>query len=143
LTNFSPQHYTRFVTGDVVTPDLSSPTGFLLGLLGLVGIIALVYALYSVFRPRRIRTNGTDQLAHELGRIATALESLAHQRQEAVRSELHPQVPLAQPTPLASATPLNIPNPVPQPNEAEQEQPKEEPKNSVTIPLSMFGRGRG
>ena len=45
-----------------MTPDLSSPAGFLLGFLGLVGVIALVYALYSVVRTRRIRSSGTDQL---------------------------------------------------------------------------------
>jgi hypothetical protein len=123
-----------------VLPDLSSPTGFLLGVLGLVGIIALLYALYSVFRTRRVRSSGTDQLAHELSRIATALESLAHQRQEAVKSEPHPKAQPAQPTPLASATPLNTPNPVPGSVEAEQEQPKEQPKRSGKMGLSMFGR---
>jgi hypothetical protein len=125
-----------------VTPDLSSPAGFLLGFLGLVGIIALVYALYSVVRTRRIRSSGTDQLAHELSRIATAIESLVLQRQDASKNETHLEEPLTQPTSLASTTPLNIPNPGPGPDQAKQEQPKEGSQNSETIPLSMFGRGR-
>ena len=117
-------------------PDISSPGGFLLGLLVLAGILALVYALYSFFRTRRIRSSGTDQLAHELSRIATALESLVRQRQEASEGEPQPDAPLGQPTPV------DIPNPVHRPDEAKQEQPKGESKNSGTIPLSMFGRGR-
>ena len=117
-----------------MTPDLSSPTGFLLGLLSLVGIIVLVYALYSVFRTRRIRSKGTHQVAHELSRIATALESLVLQREAASKSEPHPDAALGQPTPL------NIPNPVPRQNEVEQDQPKEEPKQSGRMGLSMFGR---
>ena len=124
------------VAGDAVMPDFSSPAGFLLGLLVLAGILALVYVLLRFLTSRSSRSSDTDQLAHELSRIATALESLVHQRQEASTGELHPQAPLEQPTPL------NIPNPVPRPAEAEQEQPKEESKNSGTIPLSMFGRGR-
>jgi|SRR5215469_1432584 len=115
-------------------PDLSSPMGFLLGLLGLVGIIALVYALYSYFHTRSIRSRGTDQLVRELSRIATALESLALQKQEASQGEPHPHPPLEQPTPL------NTPNPVLRLDEAEQEQPKGQPKQSGKIGLSMFGR---
>jgi len=116
-------------------PDLSSPMGFLLGLLGLVGIIALVYALYSYFRTRFIRSSGSDQLVRELSRIATALESLALQNQEASKGEPATHPPLGQPTPL------NTPNPVPRPEEAEQEQqPEGEPKRSGKIGLSMFGR---
>ena len=76
------------------------------------------------------RSKGTDKLAGELSRIATALELLARQRQEASEGELHPDAP------------PNIPIPVHRPDEAEQEQPKGEAKNSGTIPLSMFGRGR-
>jgi hypothetical protein len=117
-------------------PDISSPAGFLLGLLVLAGVLALVYALLRFLTSRFSRSSSTDQLAHELSRIATALESLVLQRQEASKGEPQPDAPLGQPTPL------NIPNPVPRPDEAEQEQPKGESKNSGTIPLSMFGRGR-
>ncbi|HKD62672.1 MAG TPA: hypothetical protein VKB40_01445 [Candidatus Acidoferrales bacterium] len=108
-----------------------SPIGFLLGLLSLVGIIALVYALYSYFRNRFIRSSGTEQLARELSRIATALESLALQKQEASKGEPHPL--------LGQPTPLKTPNLVPRPVEAEQEQPKGEPKQSGKMVLSMFG----
>jgi hypothetical protein len=114
-------------------PDFSSP-GFLLGLLVLAGILALTHALLCFLTSRSSRSS-TDQLAHEVSRIATVLESLARQRQEASTGELHQQAPLEQP-------PLNTPNPVPRPDEAEQEQPKGESKNAGTIPLSMFGRGR-
>ena len=123
------------VAGDAVMPDFSSPAGFRLGLLVLAGILALVYVLLRFLTSRFSRSSDTDQLAHELSRIATALESLVRQRQEASTGELHPQAPLEQP-------PLNTPNPIPRPDEAEQEQPDEEPKKSGTIPLSMFGRGR-
>ena len=125
-----------------MTPDLSSPAGFLLGFLGLVGSLAFVYALYSIVHTRRIRSSGTDQLAHELSRIATALEHLVLQRQDASKSQPHLEVPSAQPTSLASTVPLKIPNPGPGPDEAKQEQAKEGSQNSGTIPLSMFGRGR-
>ena len=123
-------------------PDISSPGGFLLGVLALVGIVALVYALYRSIGSLSVRSRGTDKLAHELSRIAAALELLVSQRQEpqtrsareasqtASKGELHPDAP------------LNIPTPVHRPDEAEPEQPKEEAKNSGTIPLSMFGRGR-
>ena len=111
-------------------PDISSPGGFLLGVLGLVGVVALVYALYRSIGSLFVRSKGTDKLAHELSRIANALELLVRQRQEASEGELHPDAP------------LNIPTPVHRPDEAEQEQPKGEAKNSGTIPLSMFGRGR-
>jgi hypothetical protein len=116
-------------------PDFSSPAGFIVGLLVLAGILALTHALLRFLTSRSSRSSRTDQLAHELSRIATALESLVRQRQEASTGELHQQAPLEQP-------PLNTPNPVPRPDEAEQEQPEEEPKKSGTIPLSMFGRGR-
>ena len=111
-------------------PDILSPGGFLLGVLGLVGVVALVYALYRSIGSLSVRSKGTDKLAHELSRIATALELLAGQRQEASGGELHPDAP------------PNIPIPVHRPDEAQQEQPKGEAKNSGTIPLSMFGRGR-
>ena len=123
------------VAGDAVMPDFSSPAGFLLGLLVLAGILALVYVLLRFLTSRSSRSSRTDQLAYELSRIATALESLVRQRQEASTGELHPQAPLEQP-------PLNTPNPIPRLDEAEQEQPDEESKKSGTIPLSMFGRGR-
>jgi hypothetical protein len=114
-------------------PDFSSPAGFLLGLLVLAGILALTHALLRFLTSRFSRSSRTDQLAYELSRIATALESLVRQRQEASTTEMHPQAPLEQPAP-------NTPNPVHRPAEAEQEQPEEEPKKSGTIPLSMFGR---
>ena len=110
--------------------DISSPGGFLLGVLGLVGVVALVYALYRSIGSLSMRSRGTDKLAHELSRIATALELLVRQRQEASKDELHPDAP------------LNIPTPVHRPDQAEQEQPKGEAQNPGTIPLSMFGRGR-
>ena len=116
-------------------PDFSSPAGFLLGLLVLAGILALTHALLRFLTSRSSRSSRTDQLAYELSRIATALECLVLQRQEASTGELHPQAPLEKP-------PLNTPNPIPRPDEAEQEQPDEETKKSGTIPLSMFGRGR-
>jgi hypothetical protein len=116
-------------------PDFSSPAGFLLGLLVLAGILALTHVLLGFLTSRSSRSNRTDQLAHELSRIATALESLVRQRQETSTGELPQQAPLGQP-------PLNTPNPIPRPDEAEQEQPDEEPKKSGTISLSMFGRGR-
>jgi hypothetical protein len=116
-------------------PDISSPGGFLLGLLILAGILALVHALLRFLTSRFGRSSGTDQVAHELSRIATALESMVLQRQEANRVEPHPHATPEQPTPV------DIPNPVHRPDEAKQE-PKEESKNSGTIPLSMFGRGR-
>jgi hypothetical protein len=116
-------------------PDFSSPAGFIVGLLILAGILALTHALLRFLTSHSSRSSRTDQLAHELSRIATALESLARQRQEASTGELHQQAPLEQP-------PLNTSNPVPRLDEAEQEHPEEEPKKSGTIPLSMFGRGR-
>jgi hypothetical protein len=116
-------------------PDFSSPAGFLLGLLVLAAILALVYVLLRFLTSRSSRSSDTDQLAHELSRIATALESLVRQRQEGSTGEPQPDALLGQP-------PLNTPNPIPRPDEAEQEQPDEEPKKSGTIPLSMFGRGR-
>ena len=119
-----------------MTPDISSPAGFLLGLVVLAGILALVHLLLRFLTSRSSRSSGTDQLAHELSRIATALESLVRQRQEASEGEPQPDAPLGQPTPV------DIPNPVHRPDEAKQEQPKGESKNSGTIPLSMFGRGR-
>jgi ElaB/YqjD/DUF883 family membrane-anchored ribosome-binding protein len=79
-----------------MTPDISSPVGFLLGLLVLAGILALVYALLRFLTSRFSRSSRTDQLAHELSRIATALESLVRQRQEASTGELHPQAPVEQ-----------------------------------------------
>jgi hypothetical protein len=117
-------------------PDISSPGGFLLGLLILAGILALVHALLRFLTSRFGRSSGTDQVAHELSRIATALESMVLQRQEANKSEPQPHAPLEQPAAL------NIPTSVHRPDEAEQEQPRGEAKNSGTIPLSMFGRGR-
>lgn len=117
-------------------PDISSPAGFLLGLLSLIGVIVLVYAIYRSIGSGSIRAKGTDKLAHELSRIATALESIVLQGQEASKVEPHPHAPLEQPMPVDS------PNPAHRPDEAKQEQPKEESKNSGTIPLSMFGRGR-
>jgi hypothetical protein len=123
------------VAGDVVMPDFSSPAGFLLGLLVLACILALVHAFLRFLTSRSSRSSDTDQLAYELSRIATALECLVLQRQEASTGELQPDAPLEQ-------SPLNIPNPVYRPDEAEQQQPDEEPKKSGTIPLSMFGRGR-
>ncbi|MGB9244816.1 MAG: hypothetical protein WCC03_15810 [Candidatus Acidiferrales bacterium] len=111
-------------------PDISSPGGFLLGVLSLVGVVALAYALYRSMGSLPVRSRGTDKLAHELSRIATALELLVRQRQETSKDELHPDAP------------LNIPTPVHRPDEAKQEEPKGEAKNSGTIPLSMFGRGR-
>jgi len=124
-------------------PDVSSPVGFFLGLVGLVGILVLVYAFFSFLTSRSKRSRRTDQLAHELNRIATALESLVLQRQERSKGEPQPDSPLGRPAPLGQPTPptpLNIPNPVPQPDEAEKEQPEEEPKKSGKIGLSMFGR---
>jgi hypothetical protein len=117
-------------------PDISSPAGFLLGLLVLAGILGLVHALLRFLTSRFSRSSGTDKLAHELSRIATALESMVLQRQEANKIEPHPHAPLEQPTPV------DIPNPVHRPDETNQELPKGESKNSGTIPLSMFGRGR-
>jgi hypothetical protein len=114
-------------------PDFSSPAGFLLGLLVLAGILALTHALLRFLTSRFSRSSRTDQLAYELSRIATALESLVRQRQEASTTEMHPQAPLEQPAP-------NTPNPVHRPAEAEQEQPEEEPKKSGKMGLSMFGR---
>ena len=117
-------------------PDFSSPSGFLLGLLVLAGILALTHALLRFLTSRSSRSSRTDQLAHELSRIATALESLVLQRQEANKGEPHPHAALEQPASL------NIPTPVHPADEVEQEQPKGESKNSGTIPLSMFGRER-
>src|SRR5215469_14849636 len=121
-------------------PDVSSPVVFFLGLVGLVGILVLVYAFFSFLTSRSKRSRRTDQLARDLNRIATALESLVLQRQERSKGEPQPDSPLGRPAPLGQPTPLNIPNPVPQPDEAEQEQPEEEPKKSGKIGLSMFGR---
>jgi hypothetical protein len=81
-------------------PDISSPGGFFLGVLGLVGVVALVYALYRSIGSLSVRSKGTDKLAHELSRIATALELLARQRQEASEGELHPDAPPNIPIPV-------------------------------------------
>ena len=93
-------------------PDISSPAGFLLGVVSLVGVIALGYALYRSIVSRSMRSRGTDKLAHELSRIATALELLVRQRQEpqagsareasqtASEGDLHPDAPLNILTPV-------------------------------------------
>ena len=72
-------------------PDISSPGGFLLGVLSLVGVVALAYALYRSMGSLPVRSRGTDKLAHELSRIATALELLVRQRQEGEGREKHEQ----------------------------------------------------
>ena len=123
-------------------PDISSPGGFLLGVLSLVGVVALVYALYRSIGSLSRRSRGTDKLAHELGRIAAALELLVRQRQEPQAGSTREASQTAGEGELHPDAPLNIPTPVHRPDEAEQEQPKGEAKNSGTIPLSMFGRGR-
>jgi hypothetical protein len=115
-------------------PDISSPVGFFLGLVGVAGILALVYAVLSFLTSRSRRSSSTDRLTHELSRIATALESLVLQGQEANKNEPQPDPP-----PVRSA-PLNIPNRVFRPDETEQKQPEEGSKKSGKIGLSMFGR---
>jgi hypothetical protein len=52
-------------------PDFSSPAAFLLGLLALAGILALVHVLLRFLTSRSSRSSRTDQLAHELSRIAS------------------------------------------------------------------------
>ena len=121
-------------------PDISSPGGFLLGVLSLVGVIALVYALYRSIGSLSMRSRGTDKLAHELSRIATAVELLVRQRQEPQAGSPREASQTASEGDLHPDAPLNIP--VHRPDEAEREEPKGEAKNSGTIPLSMFGRGR-
>lgn len=115
-------------------PDISSPVGFFLGLVGLAGILALVHVVLRFLTSRSRESSSTDQLTHELSRIATALESLVLQRQEASKGEPQPAPPLGEPTPL------NNPNTVFRPDETEQKQPEEESKKSGKIGLSMFGR---
>ena len=122
-------------------PDISSPGGFLLGVLSLVGVIALVYALYRSIGSLSMRSRGTDKLAHELSRIATALELLVRQRQEPQAGSAREASQTASEGDLHPDAPVNIPTPVHRPDEAEQEEAKGE-ANSGTIPLSMFGRGR-
>jgi hypothetical protein len=131
-------------------PDITSPEGFFLGLLALVGVVGVVYALYRAIGSGSAKSRGADKLTHELSRIATALESIALQRQEANKAELPRHAPLEQRTPLEKHAPLeqskpaDIPNPVQPRDEPKQEQPEPEPepKSPGTIPLSMFGRGR-
>lgn len=115
-------------------PDISSPIGFFLGLVALAGILALVHAVLSFLTSRSRRSSSTDRLTHELSRIATALESLVLQRQEAGKGEPQPAPPLGR------SAPLDIPNTVFRPDETEQKQPEEESKKSGKIGLSMFGR---
>ena len=101
----------------------------------------MIYALYRSIGSL-LRSRGTDKLAHELSRIATALELLVRQRQESQAGSPREASQTASEGESHPDAPLNIPTPVHRPDEAEQEQPKGEAKNSGTIPLSMFGRGR-
>ena len=115
-------------------PDISSPVGFLLGLVALAGILALVHTALSFLTSRSGRSSSTDRLTHELSRIATALESLVLQRQEAGKGEPQPAPPLGR------SAPLDIPNTVFSPEVTEQKPQEEKSKKSGRIGLSMFGR---